>query len=90
MDGNRQAMADLSMAPKSKDAWQSLDKITNPSLIIWGENDGLLPVEMAATFVEKMPNETLRIFPEIGHLPMEEATLKTSTEIREFCSRNGC
>ncbi|MFT5571915.1 MAG: pimeloyl-ACP methyl ester carboxylesterase [Cryomorphaceae bacterium] len=90
MDGNRQAMADLSVAPRSQDAWRELDQINNPSLIIWGENDGLLPVDMAATFVEKMPNETLVVFPGIGHLPMEEAAVKTSAEIRKFCVQNDC
>lgn len=38
-----------------------------PTLIIWGEQDSVLPVEYADTFSRLMPDTRLEILPECGH-----------------------
>jgi pimeloyl-ACP methyl ester carboxylesterase len=40
-----------------------------PTLIVWGENDPLLPVRHARAAHERMPGSRLEIFPEAGHFP---------------------
>lgn len=43
-----------------------------PTLIIWGEDDKLIPVAAASWFAQQYPNSTTRIFQGVGHIPMQE------------------
>jgi pimeloyl-ACP methyl ester carboxylesterase len=47
-------------------------RVTCPVLILWGEQDGVLPVADSQYFVEHLPQAQLRIIPAAGHLPHEE------------------
>ncbi|WP_234026981.1 alpha/beta fold hydrolase [Erythrobacter sp. HKB08] len=44
-----------------------------PTLVVWGEEDSLIPYSAAQWYMEHLPNATLANFPGIGHLPQEEA-----------------
>ncbi|KEA62880.1 Beta-ketoadipate enol-lactone hydrolase [Marinobacterium lacunae] len=48
----------------------ALRKISNKTLVIWGENDRLFPVEYGVNAVAMMPNATLFKIKEAGHLPL--------------------
>jgi len=48
-----------------------------PTLILWGEEDRLIPVEAGRWLDETMPNSSLVVYPRIGHLPQEEAVAAT-------------
>ncbi len=61
-----------------------VDRITAPTLIIWGQEDTLIPVETADVLTAKIPNAQLRIFEGVGHLPMEEIAAETASEVRNF------
>ena len=50
-----------------------IEKITQPTLIIWGERDRVLPQKMARKFTEKIPDSRYVMIPEAGHLPHEES-----------------
>lgn len=57
--------------------WTSFDEaqvssITAPTLVIWGEEDGLIPVEAGLWYDRHLPNSRLVVYPGIGHLPQEE------------------
>ena len=84
LKGNRQAMLDLANTTKRKDAWRDLHNIHQPTLIIWGREDNLLTVDMAATFEEEMPNSSLVVLDDTGHLPMEESTQRVANLILKF------
>jgi len=43
--------------------------ITNPTLIIWGEKDRILPVSHGKKGQKKMPGAQFRIIPDAGHTP---------------------
>ena len=45
-----------------------LSKIVVPTLILWGEQDALLPREEQEWRAAVIPNATLRVYPETGHL----------------------
>ncbi len=90
MQGNRQAMIDLANTPRSIDAWQRFKTIDHASLVIWGDEDGLLPVTMSDVFERELPNANVQRLNNIGHLPMEEAVLDVTRLISEFCMINGC
>jgi len=44
-----------------------------PTLIIWGDDDAIIPVEHAYAAHEAMPGSRLEILPGIGHFPQTEA-----------------
>lgn len=48
---------------------ENLNKIVQPTLIIWGENDRVLPVRQAYFGKEKIVNSHLHIMKQCGHIP---------------------
>jgi pimeloyl-ACP methyl ester carboxylesterase len=71
-EGNRQALVDRMQMPFDTSKVQQLKNIAQPTLILWGEKDGLIPVESAYRFQKDLPNDTLVILKNSGHVPMEE------------------
>lgn len=63
-----------------------VDDIQIPALIIWGDEDGLIPVESGRAMHERMPNSSLRVFEGVGHLPMEEVAAETAATVSAFLS----
>jgi pimeloyl-ACP methyl ester carboxylesterase len=81
--GNRKAL----LAIFKKGLEQEPDKIKTiqkPTLIIWGDKDGLIPVQNAYLFNKDIKGSKLAILNNIGHVPMEEAATKTAALINEF------
>ena len=54
---------------------KSLPLISCPTLIIWGENDELIPLEYGKKLNKKINNSILKIIKECGHVPHEEQML---------------
>jgi pimeloyl-ACP methyl ester carboxylesterase len=71
-EGNREAFVDRFEAKKDTTAYRKIREITQPTLILWGEDDRLKPIESAYRFHSDLPNDTLVILPNLGHVPMEE------------------
>lgn len=49
-----------------------LPRVTVPTLILWGRNDGILPVICGQQYQELLPNARLHIFEKCGHFPQLE------------------
>ena len=58
--------------------------ITLPTLILWGEDDQLIPVETGALMHKKLKGSQFVTFAGVGHLPMEEISAITATAVRGF------
>src|SRR5258708_16175201 len=43
--------------------------ITVPTLIVWGANDELFPLDQGREYATKIPNAKLVIIPDCGHVP---------------------
>lgn len=65
---------------------ERLSTITIPTLIVWGDLDSFVSVESAYRFAEQLPNNQLVIYPDIGHMPFQEAELETLRDVRTFLS----
>ncbi|GAC1341042.1 MAG: alpha/beta fold hydrolase [Acetobacteraceae bacterium] len=63
-----------------------LQRIEAPTLLLWGEQDGMIPVANAADYLRALPHGTLATLPGIGHLPQEEAPATVGI-VREFLDR---
>jgi pimeloyl-ACP methyl ester carboxylesterase len=49
-----------------------LPGIQTPTLLVWGKQDPITPVEVAPQFQQLLPNAELRIINNCGHVPTQE------------------
>ena len=64
----------------------NLGSIQSPVLIIWGRQDRVLPVAHGQAAVTGLPNASLKILEDCGHLPMLEQTRMFNESILSFLS----
>jgi len=69
--GNRKALVDRMKNTVDSDILQ-IKNIQKPTLVLWGEKDFLIPINNAYNFHRDLPNNTLVIIKNAGHVPMEE------------------
>jgi pimeloyl-ACP methyl ester carboxylesterase len=50
-------------------AGKDLNKLTCPSLVLWGDRDPYLPTRFAEAYASSLPNSTLQVVPAAGHWP---------------------
>ena len=82
--GNRKAFVDRLKTPKDTSTYNNIKYIQQPTLILWGSQDLLIPVENAYKFQEDLPNNTLVILENTGHTPMEESPLESLAPVLNF------
>ena len=63
-----------------------LSEIGCPTLIVWGENDSILPVKDADEFERLIPNSRKLVLEETGHVPQAERPEKFNDALLEFLS----
>jgi 4,5:9,10-diseco-3-hydroxy-5,9,17-trioxoandrosta-1(10),2-diene-4-oate hydrolase len=61
-----------------------LETLTVPTLIIWGNEDRILPVAHAHKIAKRLPNATLKIFNDCGHVPNIECAEAFNAAVLEF------
>ena len=81
--GNRQAFVDRALAARS-DQNGDIAAIQQPTLILWGALDHWIPVEHARRFAAGIRDSRLIIYPDAGHLPMEELPGPTARATASF------
>jgi len=86
--GNLAAFPARVKARLDKDA-SLIKQIAAPTLIMWGEEDLYFPVESAYRFGKDIDGSDLVIYPEIGHLPMEEDAERSVKDYLAFLKRKG-
>jgi pimeloyl-ACP methyl ester carboxylesterase len=64
-----------------------LPGLSQPALLLWGENDRLLPPRWARTFTSLLPRVTLQTIPGAGHMPMFERPREVAEKIAGFLGR---
>jgi pyruvate dehydrogenase E2 component (dihydrolipoamide acetyltransferase)/4,5:9,10-diseco-3-hydroxy-5,9,17-trioxoandrosta-1(10),2-diene-4-oate hydrolase len=62
----------------------AMERTATPALLIWGREDRLWPVSMAARFSRSLPSCCVEIFEGCGHLPHEEMPERTLDRLRAF------
>ena len=84
--GVRQAIVDRMNHMVLVDPVPLLKAIQAPTLLMWGEKDGMIPFANSADYLRALPNATLAALPGIGHTPQEEAPT-TVAIVRKFLDR---
>lgn len=64
----------------------SLPQITQPTLIVWGDRDRIIPVAHAEIATAGLPNNRLEIFTDCGHHPYLEYPDRFNQMVLEFLS----
>ncbi len=59
--------------------------INQPTLLIWGENDAIVPVRNGECLYDSMLNSRFVVLKDCGHLPQEEKPEKFVELVSEFC-----
>lgn len=62
--------------------------INHPTLLIWGENDAVIPVRNGECLYDSMLNSRLVILKDCGHLPQEEKPERFVELVSEFAAAN--
>lgn len=52
--------------------YNELPKIQVPTMLVWGQQDPITPVEIAPEFLKLLPNAELHIIDKCGHVPTQE------------------
>ncbi len=86
--GNRQAFVDRLNSTANTSAIKNISNIQQPTLILWGANDLLIPVENGYKFHADLPNDTLVILENSGHVPMEESPVESLKPVLDFLKTN--
>jgi pimeloyl-ACP methyl ester carboxylesterase len=86
--GNRQAFVDRFKMAKDTSAYKNIKRIQQPTLILWGAKDLLIPVENANKFHKDLPINTLVILDNTGHTPMEENPMESLKPVLYFLKKD--
>ena len=62
-----------------------LPRIAVPTLLIWGQHDARSPLSVAHQFNKAIPNSTLVVIDDAGHLSHLERPEQVNQAVREFC-----
>jgi pimeloyl-ACP methyl ester carboxylesterase len=62
-----------------------LGRLTDlPTLLVWGEQDGVIPVSSGEAYREAIPGSRLEVIPNCGHHPEIEQTEEFVRLVRDF------
>lgn len=84
--GVRRAMLDRMQQTILRDPAQTLPRIKAPTLLLWGERDGMIPISNAADYLRYVPHATLVRLPNLGHVPFEENPAASLPPVERFLS----
>lgn len=71
-------------SPQFDEMQSAYPSISMPLLIIWGEQEEWLPVDMAHKLHERIPHSQLLVVPNSGHNPHEECAERVNPIVVEF------
>ncbi len=83
-EGGLLAFVRDSLLPESQIDLEQLRTVTRPVLLVWGEADQIVPITVGEKLAELFPNDTWISYPDIGHLPMDEAPEQLNADLLEF------
>lgn len=66
---------------------EELSQITQPTLLIWGNNDNVTPPFVAKEFNKLIPNSEVHFIDKCGHAPMMEVPVEFNKILEEFLGK---
>jgi len=85
LEGSRQAILSMNRDVEKRFAKPDVLKdIVTRTLIIHGEEDNLINVANSKYYQENIPELKVKIYTNIGHMPMYEDPIRTAKDVKEF------
>lgn len=82
--GNRAATIERFATPSDPATPAQLRGLKLPVLILWGAEDHLIPVSSASWLHANIPGSRLIVYPDSGHVPMEEVADRSAADVAAF------
>jgi pimeloyl-ACP methyl ester carboxylesterase len=82
--GAREAMLQRMRQMVLTDPVPRLKTIQAPTLLLWGEQDAMIPLSNAQDYLQAITGSRLVTLPGVGHLPQEEAPDRALEAVRAF------
>ena len=68
----------------AEELWRDVQRITNPTLLLWGRDDRVLPLDSALFMTRHMPDARLHVFPNCGHWAQVEHAAEFERLVIDF------
>lgn len=81
-----EAAVRLSQLNRAADLRPELGRVSQPTLILHGSADAIVPVQAAHWLAQALPNARLKIFEGAGHVPTITRGAAVAREIEAFCA----
>lgn len=82
--GNRRATIERFNTPNEPATPAQLQTLKMPVLILWGADDKLIPASAGAWFHQHIAGSMLIVYPQTGHIPMEERAERSAADTTAF------
>lgn len=83
--GNRAAtIKRFSQYAQQINANQDATPLNIPTLILWGDEDKLIPVSSVKWFEKLLPRHETHVYPKTGHLPMQEVATQSAKDVKNW------
>jgi pimeloyl-ACP methyl ester carboxylesterase len=83
-EGNRQALRDRFAQNKGGELAREIKRVSQPTLILWGAEDHLIPTSVAQQFVTDISGAQIVTFEDLGHVPQEEDPVRSVGPFKLF------
>jgi pimeloyl-ACP methyl ester carboxylesterase len=83
-EGNRRALRLRMQQLQMGEDTGRLAALKQPTLVLWGGRDRLIPPAIAQRFAHDIAGSRLVVFPELGHVPQEEDPAATVAAVEAF------
>jgi pimeloyl-ACP methyl ester carboxylesterase len=83
-EGNRRALVQRLAAWIPGQDEERIATIRQPTLIVWGGRDRLIPPAVGQVFESRIPGSRRIVYDDLGHVPQEEDAARTVAAVREF------
>lgn len=82
--GWERAFWEFNRAPRGDSIADKLSDISVPTLVITGDNDGIVPTSDSVEVAARIPGSDLVVIPKSGHLPNEEVPSEFAKALNKF------
>lgn len=87
-EGNRAALAKRFVETVAGQLANRVGELAQPTLIMWGEQDSLIPISVGQRFHREIANSEFVSFSDLGHVPHEEDPLITAEAVEHFLHKD--
>jgi pimeloyl-ACP methyl ester carboxylesterase len=74
----------MTLASRESNLPERLDEIRQPTLVITGDDDRIVPTEQSLRLADELSNAELRVISQCGHLPQEECPAEFMQALTNF------